>query len=74
MYYARTYKCYDCGDERDFPAHPKDGMDSDGGECSCGGRYRYVGETYDQDFVEEQKYNEQQDREYEARHRYDMRD
>jgi hypothetical protein len=49
------------------------GGDHSGEKCSrChNGNYRKVGESYDQEWIDEQKYNEQQDREYEERHRHE---
>ena len=66
MYHSFTYTCDECGDQKDLA-----GSGDDGGRChSChNGNYRRTGESYDQEWVDEQKYNEQQDREYEERHR-----
>lgn len=68
MYHSYRYQCDSCNDERDLATNA-----DDGGRChSCSnGRYRKVGESYDQEWIDEQKYNEQQDREYAERHRYD---
>lgn len=68
MYHSFRFVCDQCGDEKDLAT---DGQD--GGRChNCSdGRYHQCGESYDQEWVDEQKYNEQQDREYERRHRYD---
>lgn len=68
MYHSFSFVCDHCGDEKDLAT------DSDNGgrchECS-NGTYHKNGESYDQEWVDEQKYNEQQDREYEQRHRND---
>ena len=68
MYYSITYRCDNCGDERDLA-----GDGDDGGRChSCyEGRYHRCGESYDDEYVEQKRYEEQQDREYEERHRGD---
>ena len=66
MYFSHRYVCDVCGDERDLAT------DSDeGGRChSCNsGWYKHYGESYDQEFVEQKKYEEQQDYEYERRHK-----
>lgn len=70
MYHSYTYVCDACGDQKDLAC-----SGDDGGRChSChNGKYHRSGESYDQEWVDEQKYNEQQDREYEERHRYDGR-
>ena len=64
MYCNNIYKCGICGREIELPE------DYLAGSC-CGKEMVYVGESYDQEFIDEQRYNEQQDREYEARHRND---
>jgi hypothetical protein len=66
MYFSYTFRCDTCGDEKDLAT---DG--NDGGRChNCnGGHYFKIGEAYDQEWVEQQKYEQQQDREYEERHR-----
>lgn len=68
MYHSFRFQCDMCGDEKDLCT---DG--ADGGRChECNdGHYRKCGESYDQEWVDKQKYNEQQDREYEDRHRRD---
>jgi hypothetical protein len=63
MYHNDLYVCDSCGRETEVPS------EHSAGSCSCGGTYCKVGEHYDQEFVDEQRYNEQQDREYESRHR-----
>ena len=68
MFHRDIYKCDSCGHEieaeRDCNVN---------GKCSsCHiGRYRFYAETYDQEFVDQEKYERQQDEEYENRHRYD---
>lgn len=73
MVHNNVFTCDNCGHEIEIPASWQDGYDA--GKCrECNnGSYRKTGECYDQEFVDEQKYNEQQDREYEERHRYDDR-
>lgn len=68
MYFSNTYRCDVCGDEKDLAC---DG--DDGGRCyNCNdGHYYRCGEAYDQEWVDQQKYEQQQDREYEERHRHD---
>ena len=70
MYHSFSFVCDNCGDEKDLAT------DSDNGgrchECNTG-TYHKCGESYDQEYVDEMKYNERQDREYEERHRYDGR-
>lgn len=68
MHFGYLYTCNYCGDKRELITD-----DDDGGRCHVcdNGRYVKTGETYDQEWVDEQRYNEQQDREYEARHKYD---
>lgn len=68
MYHAFIFTCNICGDEIELCT------DSDnGGKCnSChNGDYQKTGEVYDQDFVDQEKYEEEQDREYELRHHND---
>lgn len=65
MFHNDVYKCDACGNETEVDSH----YSAD--RCSCGGTFQKVGESYDQEFVDEQRYNEQQDREYESRHRGD---
>ena len=65
MKHDYLYQCNLCGDKTEVDSHYS------AGNCHCGGTYQQYGESYDQDFVDEQKYNEQQDREYEKRHRDD---
>jgi hypothetical protein len=68
MYHSYRYTCNLCGDERDLCSN------SDiAGKChSCyNGQYQKTGESYDQEYIEQIQYEEQQDREYEERHRYD---
>ena len=73
MVHNHCFCCDNCGHEMEVPANW--GEQYDAGKCrECNsGIYRRTGESYDQEWVDEQKYNEQQDREYEARHRYDDR-
>lgn len=68
MYHSFTFTCDHCGDQKDLATDS-----DDGGRChECtNGRYRKSGESYDQEYVDEMKYNIQQDKEYEERHRYD---
>lgn len=66
MHFGYLYKCDSCGREDELCS-----SGDDGGRCSCGGQYHKIGETYDQEWVDEQRYNEQQDREYKYRHRND---
>ena len=72
--FSYTYKCDGCGQERNVPGNPAEGHDDSGKvrHCPCGGLFRFSGETYDQEFIDEQRYNERQDREYEERHRRDQ--
>jgi len=68
MYFSYTYRCDSCGDEKDLAC-----SSDDGGRCHCcdDGRYHRSGECYDQEYIDQIKYEEQQDREYEERHRRD---
>lgn len=68
MYHSYSFQCDMCGDEKDLATD-----DNNGGRCHSftNGTYRKCGESYDQEWVDEQKYNERKDREYEDRHRYD---
>jgi len=70
MIYNIVYTCDNCKGEMEIPAHPKDNAEYNAGKCSCGGTYRHTGESYDQEFVEQEKYERRQDQEYEERHRY----
>ena len=65
MYHTNVYTCDKCGDENelDFGFSP--------GKCHCGGTYQQTGECYDQEFVDQERYEREQDYEYEQRHRYD---
>lgn len=65
MFCNNVYKCDVCGAETEIDSRYS------AGSCSCGGTFQKCGEHYDQEFVDEQRYNERQDREYEARHRHD---
>jgi hypothetical protein len=70
MYFAYCFECDVCGDEIESQSN----ADSIGrcNNCDCEtGTYRKTGEIYDQEYVDQEKYNDQQDREYEERHRYD---
>jgi hypothetical protein len=73
MQHSFIFCCDNCGDEIEIPANFGDQYDA--GKCKeCkNGTYRKSGESYDQEFIDEERYNEQQDREYEERHRYDDR-
>lgn len=73
MFYNYVFTCDTCGHEMEVPANFGDQYDA--GKCRhCNdGRMIKTGESYDQEFIDEQKYNEQQDREYEERHRHDDR-
>jgi len=68
MYFSYRYTCNVCGDQKDLATDS-----DDGGRChSCNeGRYFRSGECYDQEWIEQQKYEERQDREYAERHRYE---
>ena len=68
MYYSNCYRCDSCGDERDLSCDS-----DDGGRCmNCEtGHYKKCGESYDKEWLDEQKYNREQDEEYERRHRND---
>ena len=68
MYHSFVFTCNSCGDEKDLATDS-----DDGGRChSCEtGHYYKTGEVYDQEFVDQEKYEAEQDREYEERHRYD---
>jgi len=67
MYFSYRYVCNICGDEKDLATNS-----DDGGRChECSnGTYRKCGESYDDEWVEQKRYEEQQDREYEERHRH----
>lgn len=65
MYHTWIYQCNQCQDEVDVDA----GYGA--GKCSCGGTYQKSGESYDQEFVDQERYYQEQDREYEDRHRHD---
>lgn len=69
MMHSYLFKCDSCGDEQELSTI----YDDDGGRCQeCEtGHYWKCGESYDQDYINEMKYREQQDQEYEERHRYD---
>lgn len=56
MYHSFRFVCDQCRDEKDLATD-----DHDGGRCyNCSnGRYHQCGESYDQEWVDEQKYNEQ---------------
>lgn len=73
MIHNFTYFCNNCGDEMEVPANLGDQYDA--GKCrSCNnGKYVKSGESYDKEFLDQQKYEQQQDREYEERHRHDDR-
>jgi len=66
MYFSYRYACNICGDEKDLATDS-----DDGGKChNCdSGLYRRIGESYDQDYVDQKRYEEQQDYEYEQRHK-----
>jgi len=66
MKYEWIYRCSDCGREERSPAMY--GRDDYPCVCSHGTMY-HSGESYDQEFVDQQRYEKQQDREYEERHR-----
>ncbi len=65
MYYTWIYQCNMCGDEIEVEAEYA------AGKCDCGGTFQKCGESYDQEFVDQERYYQEQDREYEDRHRYD---
>ncbi len=65
MYHANTWQCSSCGIEIEIDAP------FDVGRCHCGGRYGQSGECYDQEFVDQEQYYQEQDEEYERRHWYD---
>ncbi len=63
MVHNYTYKCDKCENEIELP------VDYDAGTCqSCNGQLHRIGESYDQEWVDEWKENERQDDEYERRH------
>lgn len=63
MVHRNIYQCDSCREEIEID------VAFSANKCHCGGRYVLFGECYNQEFVDEQKYNERQDREYEHRHR-----
>lgn len=63
MYHCNIYKCDRCGGEIEV-----DVMHA-AGSCSCGGTLQQCGESYDQEFVDQERYEREQDAEYEQRHR-----
>ena len=66
MYYSKTFTCDQCGDSRDLASD----FETAGTCRSCGqGTYCKSGETYDQEWIEQQLYERQQDQEYEESHR-----
>ena len=68
MYHQYHFVCNRCGDEIESDYY----CDSFGNCNYCdNGLYIFGGESYDEEWVDEQKYNRQQDQEYEERHRYD---
>jgi hypothetical protein len=70
MEYNKIWRCDRCSDEIETPSHPtRDNTKP--GHCHCGGRYNFAGESYDQEFVDQMRYEQEQDREYEDRHRHD---
>ena len=71
MEYNIVFTCDNCRDEKEIPSHPQNPNEYSGGRCPCGGIYRQTGESYDQEFVEQEEYERRQDQEYEERHRYD---
>ncbi len=66
MYHGYSFQCDECGDQRDLATDS-----NDGGKCHrcTNGNYYKCGESYDQEYIDQRKYEEQQDREYEERHR-----
>lgn len=68
MYHQYLFRCDRCGDERELCTNA-----DEGGKChNCmNGNYYKCGESYDQEYIDQKQYEEQQDREYEERHRYD---
>jgi len=70
--YGKRYRCNTCGSETTSQEGLNDPSGSQVmGSCVCGGTYSFIGEEYDQDFIDQQNYERQQDREYEERHRRD---
>ena len=65
MIYERYYKCSQCGKETTVR---QEGVDNNGMPCDCGGAFYFSGESYDQEFVDQKRYEAEQDREYEERH------
>ena len=65
MYYSNRYECDQCGDIRELSTD-KD----DGGCCSCGGTYRKVGASYDQEGIEQRGYERQLYEENEQRYKF----
>lgn len=65
MYHAIIWTCDACDEKTELPPQQTPGR------CFCGGTFQQTGETYDSEYVEQKKYEEQQDREYEERHRHD---
>jgi hypothetical protein len=63
MFYEYIWECKKCGIEIELD------VDCDPGVCGCGGAFQKVGETYDQEFVDQERYEKDQDREYMRRHR-----
>ena len=68
MYFSYVFVCDSCGDEKELATDSENA-----GRCgNCDdGYYRKCGETYDQEWIDQQKYEQGQDREYEYRHRND---
>jgi len=66
MFHRSVYKCDSCGHEIEVDVDC-----NGGGKCSScyNGQYRFHAETYDQEFVDQERYERQQDAEYEERHR-----
>ena len=71
MEYNIVFVCNHCKEEIEIPSHPRNSTEYSNGKCSCGGIYQKIGESYDQEFIDEEKYEHRQDEEYERRHRYD---
>lgn len=72
MFNNIVYACDECSHEVSYPVNWGDHNGERCPECREG-TLRKSGEEYDQEFIEEERYNREQDREYEERHRNDDR-
>lgn len=64
MYHAKIWQCKGCMTKIELDAM------YDAAPCHCGNEMVLVGESYDQEFVDQERYERQQDYEYEKRHGY----